>query len=131
MLFRSTSDRRRVFAEGTDLLRPDGRPWELPLYSAIHSPGFAPLVRKLVNEKLLETDLRDTIAKLPQINLKNQSGVLYTLSDPFNLSLGQAKMITIITEENLVNFRFRPLIDPPLGLLPFTGILLSNNSQRT
>ena len=125
----STLDRPKDFAEGTDLLRPDGRPWELPLYSAIHSQGYAPLVRKLLNENLLKKDLLDAVAKLPQTNLRNPGGVLYTLSDPFTLSLSQDKFLTIITEDHLVNFRFRPLIDPTLGLHPFTGILLPNNSQ--
>ena len=126
----STSDHPKSFAEGTDLLRPDGRTWELPLYSAIHSQGYAPLVRKLLNEKLLDTDLLDTVAELPQINLRNPGGVLYTLSDPFTLSLGQAKFITIITEDHVVNFRFLPFIDAVLCRFPFTGILLRNYSQR-
>lgn len=126
----STSDSPESFDKGADLLRPDGRPWELPLYSAVHSEGYAPLIRKILNEKLLEPELLDTIADLPRVNLKVSSGVLYTLSDPFTLSLGQAKMITIITEKHLVTFRFRPLLDPPLGQHPFTGILLSNNLRR-
>ena len=126
----SASDCPKGFAEGTDLLRPDGQLWELPLYSAIHSPGYAPLVRKLLDEKLLDTDLLDTVAKLPRTNLRNTGSVLYTLSDPFTMSLGQAKFLTIITEDHLVNFRFRPLIDPIHLLHPFTGILLPNNPQR-
>ena len=125
----STSDHPKSFAEGTDLLRPDGRPWELPLYNAIHRSIYAPLVQKLLNENLIDTDLHDTVAKLPRINLRNPSGVLYTLSDPFVLPLGQAKALTIITEENLVTFRIR-LIDLYLGRSPFTGILLSNISRR-
>lgn len=117
-----TLDRTKGFSEGTDLVLPDGRPWELSLYSAIHSPGFAPLVRKLLNEKLLETDLLDTVAKLPRTSLRKSSVVLYTLSDPFTWSLDQVKMMTILTEDHLVNFKFNPLIDQTLGRLPFTGI---------
>lgn len=110
------------FADGADLLRPDGRPWELPLYSAIQTAGYAPLVRQLLNEHLLDADLLDTLDQLPRINVRVPSGVLYTLSDPFTLSLGQAKMLTIVTEQHSVNFRFRPLIDPRRGRLPFTGM---------
>jgi hypothetical protein len=119
------------FADGADLLRPDGRPWELPLYNAIQTAGYAPLVRQLLNERLLDADLLDTLDQLPRINVRVPSGVLYTLSDPFTLSLGQAKMLTVVTEQHSVNFRFRPLIDSRLGRLPFTGMFfLSNNSQR-
>lgn len=82
-----------------------------------------------MDEKLLEPELLDVIAELPRIELKVSSGVLYTLSDPFTLSLAQSKFITIITEDHAATFRFRPLIDPP-SLHPFTGILLSNNSRR-
>ena len=123
-----TSDPPKGFAEGTDLLRPDGRPWELPLYSAIHSQKYAPLVQKLLDEKLLDTDLLKTVAKLPRIYIRNSSNVLYTLSDPFTLSLGQDRFIIIITKDHLKKFRFcSPLID--LGRLPFTGILLLNILQ--
>ena len=128
----SISDHPKSFAEGTDLLRPDGRPWELALYSAIHSPGYAPLVRKLLDEKLLDTDLLDTVAELPRIIIRNPTDVLYTLSNPFTLSLGQDRNIIIITQDHLVKFRFRPPhIDLRLGRSPFTGILLSNKLQGT
>lgn len=110
------------FADGFDLLRPDGRPWELTLYSAIQSGGYAPLIRKLLNEGLLDADLLDTLDQLPRINIRVPSGMLYTLSDPFTFSLGQAKMLKIVTEAHSVNFRFRPLIDPRLQRFPFTGI---------
>lgn len=127
----STSDSPEDFGEGTDLLRPDGRPWELSLYNAVQSPGFAPLIQKILNEKLLEPDLIDAVAKLPQISLKrNSDGVLYTLSDPFTLSVGKTKLMTLITEDRLENFRIRPLYDLVLRQFPFTGILLSNNSRR-
>lgn len=119
-------DHPQGFAEGADLLRLDGRPWELSLYSAIQTAGYAPLVRKLLNEDLLDADLLDTIDQLPRINVRTPSGVLYTLSDPFALSLGQAKMITIVTEDHSATFRLRPLFDARLGRNPFTGILLSN-----
>ena len=125
----SASGRKR-FAKGTDLLLPDGRTWKLSLYNAVHTPGFAPLVLKLFHENLLDIDLHNSIAELPHINLKNTGGVLYTLSDPFTLSLDHTKMITINTEEQVAHFQFRPLIDPPLGRFPFTGILLSNYSRR-
>lgn len=120
------------FADGADLLRPDGRPWELTLYNAIQTAGYAPLVRQLLNERLLDADLLDTVDQLPRINLRVPSGVLYTLSDPFTLSLGRAKMLTIVTENHSVNFRFRPLIDARLGRLPFTGIYYYQiNCKRT
>lgn len=124
----STSDHYKGFADGTDLLRPDGRPWELPLYNVIHSAGYEPLVKKLLNENLLDTDLRDTVAKLPRFNLRKSSDVLYTLSDPFTLPLDRKKRITVMTEDHLLNFRFYPLILQQLGRYPFTGILLSNDS---
>lgn len=117
-----TPDER--FAEGTDLLRPDGRPWELTLYNAIQTAGYAPLVRQLLNEGLLSADLLDTVDQLPRINVRAPSDVLYTLSDPFKLSLDQAKMLTIVTEDHSVSFRFRPLIDTRLCRLPFTGMLV-------
>ena len=81
-----------------------------------------------MNEKLLEIELLEKIAELPRANLSASSSVLYALSDPFTLSLGQAKHITIITEDHLASFRFVPLLD--VHEYPFTGILLSNNSRR-
>jgi len=122
-------DHPEGFADGADLLRPDGRPWELTLYSAIQTAGYAPLVRKLLNEDLLDADLLDTVDQLPRINLRFPSGVLYTLSDPFTLSLGQAKMITTVTEDHSATFRLRPLVDSRLDLFPFTGILFSSNRK--
>jgi hypothetical protein len=119
------------FAEGTDLLRPDGRPWELTLYNAIQTAGYAPLVRQLLNEGLLSADLLDTVNQLPRINVRAPSDVLYTLSDPFKLSLDQAKMLTIVTEDHSVSFRFRPFIDPRLHRFPFTGMLVNSRNEDT
>ncbi|KAF8813352.1 hypothetical protein BYT27DRAFT_7250885 [Phlegmacium glaucopus] len=124
--FRNTfPDHPEGFADGADLLRPDGRPWELTLYSAIQTAGYAPLVRKLLNEDLLDPDLLDTVDQLPRINVRLSSGVLYTLSDPFTLSLGQAKMITAVTEDHSATFRLRPLVDPRIHRYPFTGTVLA------
>lgn len=109
------------FANGADLLRPDGQPWELSLYNAIRTAGYAPLVRKILNEGLVEPDLIDTVDQLPQKNFRSPAAILYTLSDPFTLSLGQAKMIKIITEDQLEAFRLRPLLDARFYLHPFTG----------
>lgn len=114
-------DHPQGFADGTDLLRPDGRPWELTLYKAIQTGGYAPLVRKILNERLLDPDLLDTIDQLPRINVRSPSDILYTLFDPFILSLNQAKMIAVVTENHSETFRLRPLIDARLGLLPYTG----------
>jgi len=50
---------------------------------------------------------------------------LYTLSDPFIFSLNQTKVMTVITEDRLENFRFRPLYDFVLGQFPFTGTVLA------
>ena len=120
----STPDHPKSFAEGNDLLRPDGRPWGLSLYGAIHTSGYAPLVQKLLDENLLDAYLLNTIAGLPRTNLRFSTDVLYTLSDPFSLSLSQSKHITVITEDHVAHFRFLPFIDLQLNQHPFTGIFI-------
>jgi hypothetical protein len=103
------------------LLQPNGRLWELPLYSVIREAAYAPLARKLLDENLLDTDLLNNVAELPKIRIKRRCDYLYTLSDPFTWSLGQPKDIRVITEDHLEKFRFQPFNG--LCQIPFTGIL--------
>jgi hypothetical protein len=124
----STSDHPKDFAEGIDLLRPNGELWGLSLYSIIREAAYAPLAQKLLDENLLDTGLLNNVAELPKIRIHRSVDYLYTLSDPFTWSLGQPKDIRVITEDHLGKFSFHPFGSQPRKI-PFTGILLSNNSM--
>ena len=125
----STSDHPIDFAKGFDLLLPDGRLWELSLYNAIHLPEYAPLVQKLLDEKLIDAISVDAASKLPRFAVAKWSGVLYSLSDPFILALSRSKLMTIMTKDQLVHFRFRlaARVNENHVQYPFSGILFATD----
>jgi hypothetical protein len=107
------------------LLQPDGRLWELPLYSAIHLPEYTPLVEKILDEKLIDPKLIDDAARLPRLSGTKWSGMLCSLSDPFVLSLGKTKFMKIITDHQIVHFRFGLTFSyhDKIPRYPFSGML--------
>jgi hypothetical protein len=110
------------FESGSDLLKPNGRPWSRPL--CVLPRYYNPLYKKLREDRLVPDDLdaflSTSISKLPKYR-GNQ--LLYTLNDTFIVDFSYTKLhLFVITEQSIEMLLFRGLFyEGCRMILPYTG----------
>ena len=103
------------FKSGSDLLRPDGRPWSLPLY--ILSKAFLPLYEKLREDRFISDDFHSVLEALPSRRYQFElSQVLYRLNDTFIIDFSSRTVFFVITERGVER-------------LPFDGVFLDEHKS--
>ena len=94
------------FDAGEDLKLPSGEIWSRPIYSLAAHGNLRPLYFKLVEERLIESDLHDAImARVVGEKRRlmfTRCTILYTLQDPFIFDLSSpTKSFWSLTEDDL------------------------------
>ena len=112
------------FESGSDLLRPDGRPWSRPLFSL--SKYYLSLYERLREDGLIPDDLHTALATLPSKRYRyHRSNVLYTLNDTFTVDFSSSgTFFFLITEQgvkSLALFKLFSVRHENRDPRPFTG----------
>ena len=112
------------FESGSDLLRPDGRPWSRPLYAL--SKIFPHLYEKLREDQLIPDDLDTVLAALPsKIYQYRRTPALYSLNDTFIVDFSSQPAFFVITEQGVRMLTFKNgclFVDKRYGCSgPYTG----------
>jgi hypothetical protein len=120
----TSSDDPASFESGSDLLKPNGRPWSRPLF--VVSRIYIPLYEKLREERLVSDDLDAVLSTFPhKLPSYGRNQYLYTLNDTFIVDFSTQKLFfRVITEQGMEVLQFTgPFYEMRGGsrLTPYTG----------
>jgi hypothetical protein len=120
----TSSDDPASFESGSDLFRPNGRPWSRPLF--VVSRCYIPLYEKLREERLVPDDLDAVLSTFPRrLPSYGRGQYLYTLNDTFIVEFGAQKWtLTVFTEQGMEELKFTgPFFESCHGArnIPYTG----------
>ncbi|KAJ7215050.1 hypothetical protein GGX14DRAFT_610131 [Mycena pura] len=111
-------------ASGSDLLRPNGLPWQLGLPQLVKYGHCAGALRQLRADGLVDAV---TVARCRALFAHQQyvtrRHLLFSLAQPFPLAMRQAELrLTIVGRDRLGTFIKQRLFGDPAPRYPFTGL---------
>ena len=94
----AASDDHPSFERGSDLLKPNGRPWSRSLYTV--SKYYIPLYEKLKEDGFVSDDLDAVLSTFPRRVCKTRK--IYALNDIFLVDFSDEHVcLTVITEQGI------------------------------
>ena len=119
-----------AFADGKDILRPNGSPWQIHLCRLAKSDCWAPVRSKLLEESLVDPTVLADLKRL-KMNTRGKPRYHYYLGQPFELDMSSGFIFGTLISRSVaarirwdivygVYVRVRKSYSPP----PYTGVLL-------
>ncbi|KAJ7056809.1 hypothetical protein C8F01DRAFT_1155123 [Mycena amicta] len=114
-------------ALGTDLLLPDGLPWQIVLPTLVHSKNGAGALRQLISESLVDSE---TIASCRAVfsgwSAIRPKCLFFAIDQPFAIPMTVENVfLTVVGKEKLERLRLRSLFGRDPARYPYTGSLLA------
>lgn len=111
---------------GSDLLLPNGLPWQILLPQIAINKQYASVLQQLLNEKLVTTAIVEQCRNLfAHRRVLTPNHLIFDLEQPFSLPMTQAELrLTIVGRDRLGEFIKQRLFGDPPPRYPFRGMLL-------
>ncbi|KAF7375661.1 hypothetical protein MSAN_00455200 [Mycena sanguinolenta] len=112
---------------GTDLLLPNGTPWQIVLPQMVTLPSYAGLLKQLLREDLVTSETVDQCRELFWgRKILHPNTLIFRLDQPFSILMTQAHVsLTTVGRSKLGTFKKPTEFGSPFGPYPYKGVILA------